>query len=175
MLRGRSCTALKRRLALGQREKKKAKRWIPNPFSCSCRKSRLHMEGCLFVYWRKISQLLAELLVVHISIDNSAVLNWVLEDRITNSSKPHNNLSENYKMFETLLFWICLFLGVLSMPFHPPLPFRSKPGNEGKKISTSLRYLFFLKFWLPSLNRLLLFTFQSPQVGSCFLNPSQNF
>lgn len=61
------------------------------------------------LYWRKINQLLAELLVDHSSIDNlhhlfSAILNSVLEDRLTNSSKPPNNLNENYKMFETL-FW----------------------------------------------------------------------
>lgn len=50
---GRSCTALKRSLALGQREKKKSKRWILNPFSWSCRKSRLYMDGCLFIYLLK--------------------------------------------------------------------------------------------------------------------------
>ena len=54
------------------------------------------------LYWRKINQLLAELLVDHSSIDNlhhlfSAILNSVLEDRLTNSSKPPNNLSENFK------------------------------------------------------------------------------
>ena len=61
------------------------------------------------LYWRKINQLLAELLVDHSSIDNShhlfsAILNSVLGDTLTNSSKPPNNLNENYKMFETL-FW----------------------------------------------------------------------
>ena len=63
--------------------------------------------GLLPFYWRNISELLAELLVDHSSIDNlhhlfSAILNSVLEDRLTNSSKPPNNLSENFKMFETL-------------------------------------------------------------------------
>lgn len=72
------------------------------------------------LYWRKINQLLAELLVDHSSIDNlhhlfSAILNSVLEDRLTNSSKPPNNLNENYKMFETL-FWNTK--GVLTSNFH---------------------------------------------------------
>ena len=63
----------------------------------------------LQLYWRKINQLLAELLFDHSSIGNlqhlfSAILNSVLEDTLTKSSKPPNNLSENLKMFE-MLFW----------------------------------------------------------------------
>ena len=72
------------------------------------------------LYWRKINQLLAELLVDHSSIDNlhhlfSAILNSVLEDRLTNSSKPPNNLNENYKMF-----WdpILEYKGCLTSNFH---------------------------------------------------------
>lgn len=72
------------------------------------------------LYWRKINQLLAELLVDHSSIDNlhhlfSAILNSVLEDRLTNSSKPPNNLNENYKMF-----WdsILEYKGCLTFNFH---------------------------------------------------------
>lgn len=46
---------------------------------------------------KKINQLLVELLVDHSSIDNlhhlfSAILNSVLEDRLTNSSKPPNKI-----------------------------------------------------------------------------------
>ena len=72
------------------------------------------------LYWRKINQLLAELLVDHSSIDNlhhlfSAILNSVLEERLTNSSKPPNNLNENYKMF-----WdpILEYKGCLISNFH---------------------------------------------------------
>lgn len=73
------------------------------------------------LYWRKISQLLAEILVDQSSIDNlphllSAILNSVLEDSWINSSKPSNNLNEKYKMFETP-FWNtkCVWLAISSL------------------------------------------------------------
>lgn len=74
--------------------------------------NRSRSPDCVFLFcfvlvyaalWKK-NQLLAKRLVDHSSIDNlhnlfSAILNSVLEDRLTNSSKPPNNLNENYKMF----------------------------------------------------------------------------
>ena len=76
-------------------------------------------------YWRNINELLAQLLVDHSSTDNlhhlfsdilnRVILNRVLEDRLTNSSKPPNNLNENYKMF-----WdpILEYKGCLTSNFH---------------------------------------------------------
>ena len=57
----------------------------------------------------KKKSITTELLVDYSSTDNwhhlfSAILNSVLEDTLTKSSKPPNNLSENLKMFE-MLFW----------------------------------------------------------------------
>ena len=73
-------------------------------------------------YWIKINQLLAELLVDHSSLDNlhhlfSDILNRVLEDRLTNSSKPPNTLNESFKMF-----WdpILEYKGWLTSNFHSP-------------------------------------------------------
>ena len=58
---------------------------------------------------KKNKSITIRLLVDHSSVDNSqhlfsAMLNNALEDRLTKSSKPPNNLSENYKMFE-MFFW----------------------------------------------------------------------
>lgn len=79
-------------------------------------------KGCLPYWWSQAANSLvyATLLKKNKSITSRAIswslvhwqpasfiqcyINSVLEDRWTNSSKPPNNLNENYKMFETL-FW----------------------------------------------------------------------
>ena len=61
------------------------------------------------LYWRKINQLQPELLLDYSPIDNlrhlfRAILNSVLEDRLSNNSKPPNNSNENCKILGALLW-----------------------------------------------------------------------